>query len=234
MEESRKQPAVEATASLTLLQHGDSFFPSGAVSFSWGLETLCAEGRVHDAESVAAFLDSQLRGRWAPFDRPALVAAYRAAPDAAAVGAIDRILEAQTLAAELRGGSRRIGAALLIVHEKLGTPGATEYRGLVRSAAAPGHAAAVQGLVWRGAGLDLAAAEVLSAYSLSVGLLGAALRLAAIGHIDVQRIIQRVRGEIADLVSHAAPDIQAIYAFTPESEIAVMRHETADARLFAN
>ena len=36
---------------------------------------------------------------------------------------IDRLVEAQTLAVELRRGSCRSGAALLAVHEKLGTPG---------------------------------------------------------------------------------------------------------------
>jgi len=234
MDEPNEQPSIEVAAQLTLLQHGDSFFPSGAISFSWGLETLCAEGRVHDAESVATFLESQLRHRWATFDRGALAAAYRVAPDPVAVGGIDRLLEAQTLAAELRSGSRRSGAALLAVHEKLGTPGVADYRGVVRSGAAPGHAAAVQGLVWRGVGLDLGAAEVLSAYTLAVGLLGAALRLGVVGHIDAQRTLQRARDEIAQIVSLAAPDIQALQAFTPESEIAVMRHETADARLFAN
>lgn len=234
MDEPNENPSLDAAAHLTLLQHGDSFFPSGAISFSWGLETLCAEARVHDAESVAGFLESQLRYRWASFDRGALVAAHRAAPDLEAVGRIDRLVDAQTLAEELRSGSRRSGAALLAVHEKLGTPGATDYRGLVRCGAAPGQAAAIQGLVWRGVGLDVAAAEVLSAYTLAVGLLGAALRLGVIGHIDAQRTLQRVRDVIARLVAHAAPDIQALHAFTPQSEIAVMRHETADARLFAN
>jgi urease accessory protein len=162
------------------------------------------------------------------------VAAYRAVADFTAVGEIDRLLEAQTLAAELRSGSSRSGAALLAVHEKLGTPQAGAYRSLVRSGAAPGHAAAVQGLVWRGVGLDLGAAEVLSAYTLAVGLMGAALRLGAIGHIDAQRLLRQARDEIAHLVSSAAPDLRALHAFTPESEIAVMRHEIADTRLFAS
>jgi urease accessory protein len=225
---------VDAAARLALLQHGDSFFPSGTVSFSWGLETLCAEGRVSGADTVADFLVSQLRHRWARYDRGALAAAFLAAADLGAVGEIDRLLDAQTLVAELRSGSCRTGGALLAVHKKLGTPRAEAYLALVRSGAVPGHAAAVQGLVWRGIGLDLGAAEVLSAYTLAVGLLGAALRLGAIGHIDAQRLLQRACGEIADLLIPAAPDIQAIQAFTPESEIAVMRHETADARLFAN
>ena len=46
--------------------------------------------------------------------------------------------------------------------------------------------------------------------------MSAALRLGEIGHIDAQRVLQRARDEIAQVVSYAAPDIQALHAFTPE------------------
>lgn len=223
---------------LAALQHGDSFFPSGAMSFSWGLETLQADGRVVSAAHVAAFVADQLRHRWATFDRPALAAAHRAAANGAAdnleeVRRIDELVEAQTLAAELRAGSRRVGGGLLAVHEKLGTAGAAPYRALVRAGEAPGHAAVVQGLVWQGAGLSLAAAEAVSAHGIAVGLLGAALRLGIIGHVEAQRSLQALRDEIAGLLSAQAPGPAAMHAFTPAADIAVMRHETAESRLFA-
>jgi len=41
---------------LAVLQFGDSFFPSGAVSFSWGLEGLFDSGVVTDADAVSAFV----------------------------------------------------------------------------------------------------------------------------------------------------------------------------------
>ena len=144
------------------------------------------------------------------------------------------MLEAATLAAELRRGSRRAGRALLKVHAELGTRGASAYRALVTSGEAPGHGAAVQGLVWRGVGLDLATAEVLSAHTFATGILGAALRLGLIGHIGAQRILQSARTLVADLLREPAPALDDIRALTPEAEIAVMRHETASTRLFAN
>ena len=39
-----------------LLQWWDSFFPTGAASFSWGLETLRADGRLRNAQDVAGFV----------------------------------------------------------------------------------------------------------------------------------------------------------------------------------
>jgi urease accessory protein len=45
------------------LQHADSFFPSGATSFSWGLETLCAEGAIQSASDLNTFIEGQLQAR---------------------------------------------------------------------------------------------------------------------------------------------------------------------------
>ena len=219
---------------LALLQHGDSFFPSGAVSFSFGLETLSEDGRIDSAPAVASFLEGQLQARWATFDRGALVAAYRAAPDALAVARVDALLEAATLATELREGSRRTGRALLKIHAALGTAGAAAYGALVSKDDAPGHGAAVQGLVWRGAGLDITAAETLSAHTFATGILGAAIRLGLLGHVGAQRILQDARDLVVRLLQEPAPDLDDLCASTPEAEIAVMRHETAATRLFAN
>ncbi len=219
---------------LALLQHGDSFFPSGALSFSFGLETLCENAALDSAPALASFLEGQLEQRWATFDRGALAAAHRVAPDCAAIARIDTLLEASTLATELREGSRRSGRALLKVHGALDTAGAAAYGAVVSKGEAPGHVAAVQGLVWRGAGLDLAAAETLSAHTFATGILGAAIRLGLLGHIGAQRILRDIHDLVARLLREPAPDLDDLCASTPEAEIAVMRHETASARLFAN
>lgn len=225
---------TDQASTLAALQFGDSFFPSGATAFSWGLETLNAMGRVREAGEVAAFLRGQIAGRWAPFERPVVVAAHRAAADLEAVREIDHLVEAQSLASELRDGSRRGGLALLAVHEGLGTAGAAAYRALVLAGRAPGHGPVMQGLLWAAAGVAERDAELLSAHCCAVGLLGAALRLGAIGHLDAQRAYAAARPLVLDLLDHEAPDIESIGAFAPQAEIAVMRHETEQARLFAN
>src|SRR5215831_10973233 len=124
---------------LTALQHADSFFPSGGTAFSWGLEALCTDRQVTSADDVRRFLEGQLRHRWATCDRLFLVAAHRASQDLDAVAALDRMLEAMTLPRELREGAARAGGALLGIHERLGTPGAADYRRRVRAGEGPGH-----------------------------------------------------------------------------------------------
>lgn len=220
--------------SLALLQLGDSFFPSGATSFSWGLETLRADGFVAGAADVEALIYGQLRHRWASFDRPALIAAFRADGDLDRIATIDREVDAATLAREAREGGRRIGAALLKVHAGIGTPGAADYRDRVLRGAAVGQMTVVHGLVGRATGLDETAVCALSAYGLAVGTVGAALRVGLLGHVDGQAILARMRAVVDEAVALPLPAGDAFHAYTPMAEIAMMRHETGSGRMFAS
>ncbi len=219
---------------LALLQHGDSFFPSGAVSFSWGVETLAADGKIAKAEDVERFVAQQLTGRWAASDRPVMLAALAADGDLAQVASADLLMEANNLAAESREGSRRMGGALLNVHVKLKTRGAKKYQARIRATEAPGHIAAVQGLLWSALGLDGDSACRMAAHGMAVNILGAALRLGLIGHIDSQSILGKLHPTIEDIKASPPPVIDEIHAYAPAADIAMMRHETQESRLFYN
>jgi urease accessory protein len=225
---------MDSRSLLATLQHADSFFPGGAVSFSWGLEALRADSLIRTADDVALFIAGQLRHRWASGDRPILAAAHAAGDDLEAVRAVDHLQEAMALAAELRQGSRRMGGALLGVHARLETRNAASYHAWVLADRAPGHVAVVQGLVWRGVDLRLEVALAVAAHGFSVGLIGAALRLGLIGHIEGQRSLAALRSVIAELLATPVPGLGEISTFTPACDIGFMRHETQTGRLFAN
>jgi urease accessory protein len=221
-------------ALLAALQHGDSFFPSGTISFSWGLETLVAEGAVKSAADVRRFIEGQLTSRWATCDRPALVATYRAADALDEVANVDNRLDILALSREMREGGRRTGGALLNVHSSLNTPQAGAYRDLVRTGRAPGQLAAVQGLVWRGVKLGEEAACAISAHVVSTGFVGVAIRLGLISHIAAQRILAGMRLVICKLLAEPILPFDMASAYMPVAEIAMMRHETSQVRMFAN
>lgn len=223
---------ADAAALLLALQMGDSAFPSGGFGFSWGLETLKADGMVRDGKGVADFAAAQLRRRWASADRPVLRAALAGRDDVERLGALDREVEAMALAAEQREGSRRLGRALLRTHVTMGTPGAAAFQAAQRQGRVLGHLPVVQGVVWGGAGLDAEDAEAVSAFALIAGIGQAAVRLALIGPVEAQAMIAALRDTIADVLE--APCPERPHAFAPAAEIAVMRHESGDARLFAN
>jgi urease accessory protein len=91
----------------------------------------------------------------------------------------------------------------------------------------------MQGLVWRGIGLSDSDAALLSAYGMVAGLAAAAIRLGVIGHVDSQRMIGALAGTVEELL-RPAPELQHAATFTPATDIAAMRHEAAEHRLFAN
>jgi urease accessory protein len=219
---------------LGALQYADSFFPSGSIAFSWGLETLRADGELAAADQISHFLEGQLVHRWASFDAPVLVAAMRAGGNFDRLKALDHLVEAMTLAPELREGSRRVGASLLKVHAGLGTPGADEYRLSIVRHKARGHLPVVQGMLWQATGLSEEACRAVSAHALCTGIVGAALRLGMIGHLDAQKILLHTRPVLVELLHLPVADAEDLCAYAPHAEIAVMRHEVQDSRLFAN
>lgn len=219
---------------LAVLQFGDSFFPSGAVSFSWGLEGLSDSFVVTDAEAVRAFVIGQLCARWADFDRPVVLAAHKARMGLDEVAAIDGEVEMQSPCAELRSASRRMGEAMLSVFARLGIGDARAYRDRVKQGDAFGHIAAMQGYLWGRADLSERDAVALSAHTFATGLLGAGIRLGCLGHIDAQSILIDARKEAARLAALPVPPIGELSAYAVEAEIAVMQHVNNSLRVFAN
>jgi urease accessory protein len=224
----------DVAATLAVLQFGDSLFPSGAVSFSWGLEGLADNGAVAGADDVSGFVLGQLQARWSRFDRAVVVAAHRARMDLEAIAAIDDQVEIQTPAAELRSASRRMGEALFSVATRLGIADAASYRERVKRGAAQGHLAPMQGLIWGRAGLSEADAVALSAHSFCTGLLSAGIRLGCLTHIDAQRALIEARAEAARIAASPVPPLGELSSYGIEAEIAVMRHANNATRVFAN
>lgn len=221
-------------SALAVLQHGDSFFPSGSVAFSWGLEDLAERGRLANAADIAAFVVGQLYARWAGFDRPAVAATHRKCNNCAAIAGIDKQVEIRTAAAELRSGSRRMGNAMLTVFSQLGVTDALRYRDLVKRGEACGHLAVMQGFLLGRAGLAEVESLAISAHTFSTGLLGAAIRLGCLTHIEAQHILLEARSEAVRINRKPMPPIDAIASFGFESEIAVIHHAGRNLRLFAN
>ena len=225
---------IGASRLFTILQHGDSLFPGGLTSFSWGLEQLFEERRVTDASGLRRVVEAELRLRWASFDRAFLSASHAAFGDPGVLAPIDRLCAVSISARELREGSARAGQALLAVHAKLGTPGAGRYRELIGRGEALGHLPVVQGLIWGVLGFSESESAALSAYGLVAGFAAAAIRLGLIGHIDAQRTITAMAAVAEELAAAPAPHLTDAASFTPATEIAAMRHEVAEHRLFAN
>ena len=225
---------TEFSTQLALLQYGDSFFPSGSVSFSWGLEGLVERGVITGRETFEAFIRGQLRARWACYERSIVMAAHRANSNLTAVMEVDHTVEITTAAAELRDASCRMGAAMLLVFSRLGHEKATHYRSLVSSGSAHGHVSVIQGMLWATAGVSERDAIALSAHMFCTGFLSAGVRLGCITHLDAQKVLAAGREEATLLAATPAVPLDAITTHVPEAEIAAMQHARRELRLFIN
>jgi urease accessory protein len=221
---------------LAALQLGDSQFPSGAFSHSFGLETLVAEGHVRSSAELAALVDVHLRERLARADLPALLAAHEGAGALELVCAIDRELRAVKLTREERQGSERMGRRLTIeVLRLVPDPALNAFDGAVRDGRAPGNHAVALGLAGRALGLDARQTALVACYTAASALVSAAQRLVRLGHGPAQAVLGEARPAMTEALTRAeGVSWRDLCPCAPGLDVASGRHERAAARMFAS
>lgn len=222
------------TSVLQAMWQADGTFPSGSFAFSYGIEGVVALRRAIDATSLIETVRAILRQRWATSDRVALVRAFRACGDLAAIGAVDRAVEASSFGAMLRDGSKRNGLSFLTTHGRLGSDIALKLREAVRTGQCLGHVAVMQGAVWQRIGLDEQLAQLASGYAAASGAVAAAVRLGAIGALEGQSVLAECLALIEQIATTPVAADTELASFLPYQDIAAARHERAQLRLFSN
>ena len=220
----------------TLLQFADGLFPAGGFAHSFGLETYAQEGRVRTRADLEAFVAAQLEGAAGPADgvAVALVSRLAASEEGGATMALDAQLDAMKLVPEFRAASAQMGRQTLRVAQALGEDGfLTALARAVDEGRTPGHHPVAFGAALGRA--SVAAEDAVTAYlhSTAALLVGAGLRLIALGQLDGQRVLAAMRPRIARLAARvAAATADDMWSFHPGIELAGLRHPTLDMRLF--
>ncbi len=221
---------------LAALQFADGLFPAGGFAHSLGLETYAQDGVVRDRAGVEAFVAAHLEGSAGPADAVAVAAAVRLAGAADVAGwiTLDERLEAMKPVPETREASRQMGRQTLRVAAALGADEVlAALARVVGDGLAPGHHAAVFGAALGRAGVEPEVAAAAYLHSTAALLVGAALRLIALGQLDGQRVLAAMRPRIARLAAAAATARPGdMWSFNPGLELAGLRHATLEARLF--
>lgn len=225
--------AEAAGQMLAGLQYADSQFPGGAFAFSWGLEGLVADGLV-TRENFGLFLRDQVVNRWLSFDRFFVESAAAYCTDLARLEKLDETVDAWTPVETQCAGSTRSGRALLGMHVRLGLDAALAYKAHAQISGCPCHVPVVTGLVLGARGLEAGMASAAAVHGVLAGGVTAAIRLGLVSHVDAQRAIESLRPDIACALAGPAPCEDELHAFTPLSEIAMMRHARRELRLFSN
>lgn len=229
--------ACSAGRLLGAMQLSDSMFPSGLFATSNGLESMFLDGSVTSAADLLGLCRTLIDQQVGPCD--CIVAAracsLAAACDHAGLVGLDAVCSALRPVREQREAAARSGAQLVgCVAGFGGGEALRRYRQAVSSGAASGAYPVALGVCCSALGLPAGQAALILAYGFAASTVGAALRLGIIHHMEGQEIIHALKPRMARAARGAeGRGAGEAWQFAPLAEIAQMRHELMDARMFA-
>jgi len=214
-----------------LMQLADSFFPSGMFGLSGGLESFVKTGRVKNGSDVLRFIRQQMKFQVIPCDCAVLAAVMKAAKkgDVARAVAADNRCYAMKLVKEVRTASARSGRQLLntIVH-MTNDRFAKKFRAQVEAKESAGTYPACLAVAAFVLKIPEKSALRMMLYSYCASIVGSAVRLGTISHIEGQSILTQLAAD----VNSATTDGSELWQLTPLAEILQMQHEQDDLRMF--
>ncbi|MEL6977796.1 MAG: urease accessory UreF family protein [Pseudomonadota bacterium] len=215
-------------------------YPLGAYSFSAGLETAAAERLVRGGSGLRDWIETTLAHGAGWSDAVFLAGAWRAArgADAAALAEVAALAAAFAPNQERASETQALGAAFLKVsaaaHPWPAPIAGAPFAAAAQAALGPAPAYPVALGVWAAAfGAPAALTVGLFLQSVAANLISAAARLSLTGQTEGQTILSALGPRIAALAdAAAAAPLEAAGGATLIGDIAGMRHETQEVRLF--
>lgn len=221
---------------LALLQFGDSNFPSGAFSHSFGLETYIQEEKITDKASFGEAIQIYVEKQMVYTDGLACRLAFEALErgEMEDFFELDDILFASTLAKETRVGNQRIGERMAkLCWELYPDAPLTAYLERIKAKQSRGHAALVFAAVAHHLKVDLETTITTYLFSTVNSLVQNAVRGIPLGQTNGQKLLI----ELQPVFVKAAESIQQLSlddlgAVSPGLEVAQMQHERLHVRIF--
>ena len=204
---------------LTLVQWLSPAFPTGGFAYSHGMEQVIADGDIRSGADLEAWLSDVLRFGAGRQDAILLSAALAPGADHAALSALCAAL--QPSAERLREVTEQGAAFARTVAALTGQDMAERPLPIAVGAAAEG--------------LDLDRRQVIALYlhAFASNLVSAAIRFVPLGQNDGQAALSRLHPLITGLAEEAsALTVDDIGNAALGADLAAMRHESMDVRIF--
>lgn len=208
-------------------------FPIGAFSYSHGMETEIADGRLRSADAVAGWVEPILTFGSGWNDAVLLAEAYRATElaDWKRLVAVAQLGSAMSPSAERHLEASSLGVAFLKAVQSGWSTSALDAAVEAVGGAAP-YPVAV-GLCAGARELPLEPALALYLNGFVSTLVSVAVRLVPLGQTAGLKIVAGLQPRIADMAARAAASsLDDLGSATMLSDIASMRHETLYSRVF--
>ena len=221
---------------LSLMQISDSFFPTGLYTMSNGLETLFSEKRIASMDELYELIQTNIVQQIGPADCVALANAYNftRSKDVERIIACDKLLFSMKLVKELREATCRSGTQMIkCISSFVNNDVMSEYYEAVKNSNTPGTHAVVTGVVSNALGIAKQKAVLHFLYGFSVSMVGAALRLGMIEHIQSQKILHQLKSVIAETCNqHISKSLSEMWQFAPECDVIQIAHEQTFSKMF--
>jgi len=221
---------------LSLMQISDSFFPTGLYTMSNGLETLFSEKRIASIDELYELIQTNIVQQIGPADCVALANAYNftGSKDVEMIIECDKLLFSMKLVKELREATCRSGTQMIkCVSSFVNNDVLSEYYEAVKNSKTPGTHAVVIGVVSNSLGIEKQKAALHFLYGFSVSMVGAALRLGMIEHIQSQKILHQLKPVIAETCNkYISKSLSEMWQFAPEYDVIQIAHEQTFSKMF--
>jgi urease accessory protein len=225
-----------STEDLSFLQLADSFFPTGLYSTSNGLEALYYTKKVNP-KGIEELVKLFLRQQVGPSDCNALGNAFEYIGKTNLQGLVyvDQTVYAIKTIAEVRAASVRSGQQLLKCVNSF-----TNKKKTLQSYLKEIHAGNASGIfpvslavsAWS---LDIPKykAGMMLLHGFAISMIGAAIRLGVIQHIEAQKIIHNLKPHVLNsLRENIDKPLSYIWQFAPGLDILQMKHEQMVSKMF--
>lgn len=223
---------------LSIMQLCDSFFPTGMYTMSNGLEALFySKKKVKDANGLRDLIKVYIEYQIGPADCAALGSSYEYAQgsDLQKLLEVDEMLFSMKLIRETREATTRSGIQLLrcvssfiFNHEIL-----NKYQEAIKVKQASGVYAVALAVVSSALKIPKRKAGLMMLYAFSVSLVGAALRLGMIQHLEGQRIVHELKPSMLNTVNNNIDrPLTGMWQFVPDIDIIQITHERMGSKMF--
>jgi len=227
----------EINEELAVMQLSDSFFPTGLFATSNGLEFLFSKNQIKGAEDLRNLIKINIEQQIGPSDCVALGNTLENAGNKNFEKIIqtDEISFAMKSIKEIRNASVNSGIQLVKCVSEFVKENEifNQYQNAIKEKKVHGIFPVAFAICCNSLNIRKEKSMTMLLYGFTVSVVGAALRLGLIQHLEGQKIIHDVKPIIIQTIEkNIDKSIFDMWQFAPQLDIGQMSHEKMDSKMF--